>query len=390
HFFLPFIVIEYFVVTAWTNPNDFAALLALKSTWNNVPPNWSGSDPCGSGWDGISCINNRVVSITLASINLNGQLSSDITALSELQILDLSYNPGMTGPLPTTIGNLVKLTSLILVGCGFSGVIPSSIGSLQQLVYLSLNSNNFIGEIPPSVGMLSNLYWLDLADNKLSGSIPVSSGSIPGLDMLANTKHFHFGNNQLSGQIPPSLFSSNLSLIHLLLENNRLTGTIPSTLGLVQSLQVLRLDRNSLSGSVPLNFNNLTSLQELCVDSCTQCHCRYLANNMLNGPLPNLSGMNLLNYVDMSNNSFQAANFPSWFSSLQILTTIVMENTYVQGQLNASLFSLYQLQSVNLKNNNISAQLDIGSTQSSQLRLIDLQNNSIRSFVQRGVYSVDI
>ncbi|KAL0394323.1 UNVERIFIED_CONTAM: hypothetical protein Slati_4398500, partial [Sesamum latifolium] len=98
-------------------------------------------DPCGDGWSGISCINNRVVSITLASINLSGQLYSDIAKLAELQTSylyrDLSYNEGMTGPLPPAIGNLAKLTSLILVGCGFSGQIPPSIGSLQQLVILA-------------------------------------------------------------------------------------------------------------------------------------------------------------------------------------------------------------------------------------------------------------
>lgn len=55
----------------------------------------------------------------------------------------------------------------------------------------SLNSNRFIGQIPPSFGNLLNVHWLDLADNQLSGSIPVSSGSVPGLDMLVNTKHLY-------------------------------------------------------------------------------------------------------------------------------------------------------------------------------------------------------
>ncbi|KAK4476789.1 hypothetical protein RD792_015949 [Penstemon davidsonii] len=151
----------------------------------------------------------------------------------------------------------------ILVGCGFSGRIPPSIGSLQQLIYLSLNSNNFVGDIPASIGNLSNLYWLDLADNRLSGTIPVSSGSSPGLDMLLHAKHFHLGRNQLSGAIPPQLFNSNMTLIHLLLEGNQLTGRIPSTIGLVETLQIVRLDRNSLSGSVPDNLNNLTLMQEL-------------------------------------------------------------------------------------------------------------------------------
>ncbi|KAG8368962.1 hypothetical protein BUALT_Bualt15G0100800 [Buddleja alternifolia] len=331
------------------------ALQSLKNIWKNIPPNWVGDDPCGNSWDGVSCTSNRVVSITLASINLSGRLSSDIQGLSELRTLDLSYNKGMTGPLPTSIGNVKKLSSLILVGCGFSGPIPPSIGLLPQLTYLSLNSNNFIGGIPPSIGNLSNLYWLDLADNKLTGTIPISTGTTPGLDLLVNTKHFHFGKNQLSGEIPSQLFNSNLTLIHLFLENNQLTGSIPFTLGLVQTLEVVRLDRNSLSESVPENLNNLTSVQEL-----------FLANNKLTGPLPDLTGMDLLNYVDMSNNSFDGTDIPPWFSSLSSLTSLA------------------------LKNNRINGTLNVGSSYSSQLQLIDLQNNSIDAFTQRASYDIQI
>ncbi|KAK4491319.1 hypothetical protein RD792_002055 [Penstemon davidsonii] len=367
------------IAAALTHTDDFVSLEALRNTWKNVPPNWGGDDPCGHSWAGISCSGNRVVSITLASFNLSGQLSSDIARLSELQTLDLSYNKDMTGPLPAAIGILKKLSSLILVGCGFSGPIPPSIGSLQQLVYLSLNSNNFIGEIPSSIGNLSNLYWLDLADNKLSGTIPVSNGSTPGLDMLLQTKHFHFGRNQLSGEIPTQLFSSSMTLIHLLLENNQLSGSIPSTLGLVQTLEAVRLDRNTLSGPVPQNLNNLTSVQEL-----------FLADNQLSGPLPNLTGMNLLNYVDMSNNSFDATNVPPWFSSLQSLTSLIMENTHIRGQLPVSMFSPFQLQTVSLKNNRINGTLNIGSSYSSQLKVIDLQNNLVDAFTQRAGYSVQI
>ncbi|CAA0840062.1 Leucine-rich repeat protein kinase family protein [Striga hermonthica] len=393
--------------SALTNNDDFAGLQALINIWTNFPPNWSGADPCGDGWDGITCVNNRVVSITLASINLSGQLSSDVAKLSELLTLDLSYNKGMTGPLPAAIGDVTKLSSLILVGCGFSGLIPPSIGSLQRLRYLSLNSNNFIGGIPPSIGNLSNLYWLDLADNKLTGSIPISNGTSPGLDMLVNARHFHFGKNQLSGRIPPQLFNSNLKLIHLvticctfyfvrfiylcfvfvsllqiilrLLENNQLSGSIPSTLGLVQTLEVVRLDRNTLSGPVPENLNNLTSVQEL-----------FLANNRLTGLVPDLTGMSALNYVDMSNNTFDTTDIPAWFSSLQSLTSLIMENTQIQGPLPVSLFSLPQLQMVALKNNQVNETLNIGSSYSDQLQLIDLQNNSIDAFTQRAGYNIQI
>ncbi|XP_028121055.1 probable leucine-rich repeat receptor-like protein kinase At5g49770 isoform X1 [Camellia sinensis] len=355
--------VQILLVAAQTN-NDYIALFALKDVWQNAPPNWVGSDPCGSSWDGIRCTNSRVTSITLASVGLVGQLSGEIELLSELQALDLSYNKGLTGSLPPSIGKLKKLTNLILVGCGFSGPIPDTIGSLQQLRILSLNSNSFTGNIPPAIGNLSKLYWLDLADNKLEGPIPVS----PGLDMLVNTKHFHFGKNNLSGEIPSKLFSSKMTLIHVLFESNSLWGSIPSTLGLVHTLEVLRLDRNLLIGPVPSNLNNLVHVQEL-----------FLSNNRLTGPLPNLTGMTLLNYVDMSNNTFDVSYFPPWFSTLKSLTTLMMESTQLQGSIPVTLFSLPQLQTVVLRTNQLNGTLDVGSSYSEQLRLIDLQNNLVVS-----------
>ncbi|KAK4339825.1 hypothetical protein RND71_041287 [Anisodus tanguticus] len=357
---------------ALTNFGDYGVLESLKVEWENVPPSWDRSDPCAETWEGIKCNNSRVVSIKLSSMNLKGELTGDIEALSELQILDLSYNKGLTGSLPQSIGSLKSLSILILVGCEFSGSIPDTVGSLSQLVFLALNLNNFIGPIPASIGNLSKLAWLDLADNKLSGPLPVSHGSTPGLDMLVHTKHFHLGRNRLSGEIPDQLFSSNMTLRHLLLEQNQLTGKIPPTLGLVQTLEVVRLDRNSLYGSIPSTLKNLTHLSGL-----------FLSNNEFTGPLPDLSGMNALNYLDMSNNTFSSAGFPLWFSTLQSLTTLVMENTQLQGEIPPTLFSLFQLQKVLLKGNKINGALDIEYNYSSQLKLIDLQNNSIDSFKVR-------
>ncbi|XP_059652130.1 leucine-rich repeat receptor protein kinase HPCA1-like isoform X2 [Cornus florida] len=352
--FLLFISIQSVVTRVEADNQDFAPLKSLMDGWKNTPSSWINSDPCANDWEGIGCTNSRVTSITLSSMNLAGQLAGDIDSLSELQTLDLSYNKGLTGSLPSSIGNLKKLSNLILVGCSFTGLIPASIGSLQQLVFLSLNSNSFSGPIPPSIGNLSNLYWLDLADNKLSGTIPVSDGITPGLDMLFHTKHFHFGNNQLSGEIPPQLFSSNMVLIHLLLDSNQLTGSIPSSLGLVQTLEVV-----------------------------------FLSNNKLTGPLPNLTGMDYLSYVDMSNNLFDASSLPPWVSSFPSLTTLKMERTRLQGQIPVELFSLSGLQTVVLRNNQLNGTLDIGSSHSNQLQLIDLQYNLISGFMQRAENNIE-
>ncbi|KAL6558213.1 hypothetical protein OROMI_018563 [Orobanche minor] len=151
----------------------------------------------------------------------------------------------------------------------------------------TLNSNNLMGEIPPSLGNLSKLYWLDLAENQMGGEIPVSSAFGPGLDQLKKAKHLHFNKDRLSGEIPSQLFNSDMSLIHVLFDGNQLDGSIPSTIGLLETLEGVNL-----------------------------------AHNMLYGALPNLTGMNTLNYVDMSNNSFKQTTSPDWFFSLPSLTTL--------------------------------------------------------------------
>ncbi|KAI7726001.1 hypothetical protein M8C21_015256 [Ambrosia artemisiifolia] len=353
---------------------DLVYLEALRDSWQNIPPNWVGSDPCRDKWDGISCNNSRVTSITLVNINLMGELSGDIGQLSELQVLDLSYNKGLKGSLTQEIGKLKKLLHLHLIGCSFNGPLPLTLGSLPQLTSLSLNCNGFTGPIPPSIGNLSKLFVLDLADNKLSGSIPVS----PGLDLLFNTRHFHFGNNRLSGEIPSQLFNSKMTLIHVLFEDNQLTGTIPLTLGLVQKLEVLRLDSNLLSGMIPSSINNLKLLKQL-----------YLSNNKFEGTLPNLTSMSFLNYLDMSNNSFEQSEIPPWISSLQSLTTLMMHDTRLQGKVPVDLFHIPQIENVILRNNQLDGTLDFGESYSESLRLIDVSYNSITAFTQRR-YSADL
>ncbi|MBA0585772.1 hypothetical protein Gorai_016537 [Gossypium raimondii] len=351
--FLLFFAANIALLSAVTDPHDAAALQSLKDSWQNTPPSWVKSDdPCGAPWEGVTCNSSRVTA------------------------LDLSFNRDLTGSLSPRLGDLEKLNILILAGCGFTGNIPEELGNLAELSFLALNSNNFTGKIPPSLGKLSKLYWLDLADNQLVGAIPVSTPTSPGLDLLLKAKHFHFNKNKLSGTIPPKLFSSEMVLIHILFDGNQLTGNIPSTLGHVQTLEVLRLDRNALWGEVPSNLNNLTNINEL-----------NLAHNNLTGPLPDLTSMNTLNYVDLSNNSFDPTEAPVWFSTLSSLTTLVIEHGSLQGPVPEKLFSFPQIQQVKLRNNAFNGTLNLGDSVGTQLQLVDLQNNQISSITLGSGYS---
>ncbi|KAK9669748.1 hypothetical protein RND81_13G151900 [Saponaria officinalis] len=183
---------------------------------------------------------------------------------------------------------------------------------------------------------------------------------------------FTSGRNQLSGAIPPTLFNENMTLVHLLLDNNQLTGSIPPTLGLVEKLEVVRLDWNSLTGSVQTNISRLTYVTDLLI-----------SNNQLAGPIPDLTSLNLLSYLDMSNNTFELSDVPSCFSALPSLTTLVMEKSNIEDEIPASLFNLPQLQKVVPKRNRLSGTLNLGEEHSSQLRLVDLQFNNISAYTQR-------
>ncbi|KAG6675265.1 leucine-rich repeat receptor protein kinase HPCA1-like isoform X1 [Carya illinoinensis] len=371
--FLAFFLSGTHFIYSLTDPNDATILNALKYAWKNTPPSWGHSeDPCS--WEGVTCNNiSRVIALKLSTMGLEGKLEGDIGGLTELTKLDLSFNRGLSGSLSPRLGDLQKLNFLILVGCSFSGDIPDELGNLSELRFLALNSNNLTGNIPPSLGKFSKLYWLDLAENMLTGPLPISTSMAPGLDLLLEARHFHFNKNKLSGPISAKLFSSNMKLIHILFDGNKLSGSIPPTLGLVKSLEVLRLDRNSLTESVP-DLSNLTNIVEL-----------NLALNKLTGTLPDLTQMTKLNYLDLSNNSFEPSEAPTWFSTLPSLTTLVMEYGSLQGPIPRDLFSFPQLQQVKLRNNKFNDTLDMGEHEkiSPQLNLVDLQNNNI-SYVKVG------
>ncbi|KAI5659304.1 hypothetical protein M9H77_28097 [Catharanthus roseus] len=348
-----FLSAQYYLILSETDTRDAAALLSLRDQWEHTPQSWNNSDdPCGSFWEGVTCNRTRITQLSLSTMGLSGNLSSNIGGLPELTLLDLSFNPDLTGSLPQEVGNLQKLEILVLAGCSFTGNIPNELGNLTQLSFLALNSNNFSGEIPCSLGNLTKLFWLDLADNQLTGSIPISTPNAPGLDLLKQAKHFHLNKNQLTGTIPAKLFSSDMLLLHLLLDGNNLAGEIPPSLAFVQSLEVLNL-----------------------------------ANNMLSGTLPDLSGLHHLNFVDLSNNSFQQSPAPAWFSTLQSLTTLVLEYGSLEGEVPEQLFSLPQIQLLNLKNNAFNGTLDMGRNVSQHLQFVDLANNEISSVTLNSGYN---
>ena len=177
-------------------------------------------------------------------------------ASGRVQELSLGNN-GLTGEIPSELGDLANLTQLDLGSNGLTGEIPSELSKLANLVLLWLRNNDLTGEIPPELGGLANLTQLDLGSNGLTGEIPSELGG------LANLTQLDLGSNGLTGEIPSEL-SKLANLRWLDLSSNPLIHEIPSWLGKLAKLQYLQLGLNwGLTGEIPPELGNLANLEWL-------------------------------------------------------------------------------------------------------------------------------
>jgi hypothetical protein len=130
------------------------------------------------------------------------------------------FNKGLTGSIPSEIGNLTNLTNLNLRSNQLTGSIPPEIGNLTNLTELFLRSNELTGSIPSEIGNLTNLTYLLLYNNQLTGSIPPEIGN------LTNLISLNLDYNQLSGIIPDEICNQGDSSPNL--SNNQLCPPYPS------------------------------------------------------------------------------------------------------------------------------------------------------------------
>ena len=235
--------------TPSTDP-DRAVLVALYeatdgANWTNNT-NWLSDEPLNE-WYGVTTDGNgRVTHLELAENGLSGVLPSSLGNLTNLQGLRLHFNQ-LSGVLPSSLGNLTNLQSLALNSNAFSGELPSWLGNLTNLELLALHFNLFSGELPSWLGNLTNLEFLALGDNAFSGELPSSLGNLTNLELLA------LGDNAFSGELPSSL--GNLTnLYSLTLRRNQFSGELPSSLVKLTNLNQLWLDNTQLCAPTDATF----------------------------------------------------------------------------------------------------------------------------------------
>ncbi|PPS02322.1 hypothetical protein GOBAR_AA18336 [Gossypium barbadense] len=220
--------------------------------------------------------------VQLFNNKLTGSVPASLGSCPSLQTLDLSNNL-LTGTIPESLVNSSKLIRLNLSFNSISGSIPVSFTRSNSLTFLALQHNNLSGSVPDSWGSTgeNKLQYFTLDHNHLSGTIPVSlsklselqevsfshnliTGSIPNdIGKVTMVRKLDFSYNAINGNLPVSLFSNMSSLVMLNLKRNKLSGTIPDSVGNISSLVQLDLSENELSGQIPFSLTNLSGLSSL-------------------------------------------------------------------------------------------------------------------------------
>jgi len=254
--------------------------------------------------------------------------------LTNLSVLYLDRNQ-LSGDIPVELENLTHLFELNLSNNQLSGSIPSTLGNLRSLEYLSLESNQLSGNLPSELGNPANsLCLLYVNSNPLSGPLPKSLvnlrllefwfddtelcepkevvfqrwlGMIPpeylrrtgipcpllacrgvteipqaecealvALYRATNGPRWSDNDGWLATSTPCTWYGVSCADGHVTalgLSSNELRGGVPSDLGDLGNLDILRLEGNPLNGPLPPRLASLT-LASLWFDGTDLCEPR--------------------------------------------------------------------------------------------------------------------
>ena len=225
-------------------------------------------------------------SIWLYSNKFSGTIPSNIGLLTSLDSLDVS-EAFISGTLPPEIYSMSSLVTLVFDSCDLTGTIPQPDRMVPLLEILQLNGNRLSGKLPIRMDIFfPNLRELHLHDNFLTGEVPSSVGE------MMNLRHLGLYNNALNGKLLEQPFVyKRTGLSGLFLGGNLFSGTISTDIGLLTNLFILDLGHRDLTahsaaeeakeqvrgftGTIPTELGQLYSLQWL-----------FLWGNQLTGSIP--------------------------------------------------------------------------------------------------------
>jgi len=236
-------------------------------SWDKTE-NWLNDDVSVCKWFGCGCNNidsNIITSFNLQTFTSPQEVPTVIGMLSKLETLIIN-GANINGTLPSEVFLLHGLKQMT-ISSSLEGTLPSEIGDLRSLEILEVRETRFDGPIPTELGLLTRLIHLDISNNQyfMEGSIPSEIGN------LSSLKTLYMSGNSLRGTLPSELFGLTL-LEDLDMSENRLSGSLPLSLELI-SLREMNLSRNLITGMLPGALGSLEYLEVLRMNVSSEIHC---------------------------------------------------------------------------------------------------------------------
>ena len=338
--------------------------------------------------------------LSLPRNSISGRIPAELGRLTNLEWFNLASNK-MTGSIPAELGNMNKLRAINLFNNQLTGNIPAELGQLTRLDYLDVASNLLTGNIPAELGNLTNLAVLGLQNNEnMAGPLPVEITAISSLsylnlegtklcvpddsvfrtwlhiieekhgiqpckaepdelsdrDALTALYHATGGPNWTNdtnwlGEEPLGEWygvssDSEGRVIELRLDENNLTGFIPTEIGSLSELRRLSLIGNMLTGSIPREFGQLRNVEELS-----------LSHNQLIGAIPpEIGKMSALLFFSAGDNQLRG-EIPDEILQLSLLEHLNLSNNQLTGEIPSEIWQLRSLSNLSLGSNKFTGKI---------------------------------
>ncbi|KAL1542389.1 hypothetical protein AAHA92_26490 [Salvia divinorum] len=328
--------------------------------------------------------------------------------LNTIKILDLSSNL-LISELPLLLqsnqSDLFPANLLFLANNSLTGVIPTSICNISQLVVLDLSFNNLNGSIPrclledsPDLAVLNirgnniggvipdamtgncSLKTFDVSDNNLGGKIPKFLASCEELVVM------NVGNNNFDGNFPCMALPESLKV--LVLRSNRFHGDLTCHKSW-PNLQILDMSSNDFSGR--LNLLNDSSWRGMMLENPTHARLNRSNSNFLgdgsyyhNEVTLTIKGLEVklvkiwpdFTSIDLSSNRFQG-EIPDVIGNLTSLYLLNLSHNSLTDAIPRSLGALTELGSLDLSSNKLTGRIPDELTKLDFLSFLNLSYNHL-------------
>ena len=345
-------------------------------------------------WDECYSITNTT---WLGRINegLTGEIPSQIGQLTNLETLKLQYNE-LTGSIPPEIGNLTSLVKLDLRYNNLSGSIPTEVWSLISLKELGIQKNQFSGTIPSAIGNLTELTHLYLYGNQFTGSIPAEIGN------LINVWKLHLNNNQFTGLIPETICNIDMSFYNPYLfdiSGNQLLPPYPDCVAEFVGYQYSEdCASNYLFDGICTEQSDLDVLQKFIDNSSETINMEMDDNNngiiepielgtqhWWDGRLTELNcNYDLANEFTLSDLGL-SGEIPQEIGTLDSLEFLWLEDNQLTGPIPTEIGNLSKLKYLIMHYNQLSDSIPSEIGNLSNLEILKLDNNQLTGYIPESI-----